>query len=252
MFDEFEREIGQAVVLADFEDLHNVRMLQPRHQFRLAVQLPAFVILQPWCFAENLDGHQAVQRMLACPVNHSRSAAPDLFQQRVTSGLIRAILAVPLTVKEQVIGALGLVDVSGRVFTEDDVRAAAHKAQAHEFIIKPAQLHFESGAKMAFNIMATHFFFVGEEVEPLDTVKAWLIEGDEGTLIGIKENHILETLDGAAAANRKGTAILADGRAHIKITNPGTWMVRVEKRLDVNHPDYNIQALKATLVFSIN
>jgi len=33
-------------------------------------------------------------------------------------------LALPLIVKEQVIGALGLVDTGGRVFTEDDVRLA--------------------------------------------------------------------------------------------------------------------------------
>lgn len=31
-------------------------------------------------------------------------------------------------------------------------------AQAHEFIIKPAQLQVESGAKLPFSIMATHFF----------------------------------------------------------------------------------------------
>jgi uncharacterized GH25 family protein len=224
---------------------------------------------------------------------------------------------------------------------------------AHEFIVKPAQLHVESGAKLPFNILATHVFMVSEEVEPVNTVKAWLIEGDKSTPVELKENHTLETLDGVVIVNRKGTAMLVsqlqepiettkaegsgrsqrikrekfskalvtvttndesykkalghkleivpvsnmtmaragedlsfkilldgkplkgqvyatydgfsrrymtfayatesldDGVAHVKVTSPGVWMVRVEKRLEANHKDYDLLSLKATLVFSV-
>ncbi len=81
-------------------------------------------------------------------------------------------------------------------------------AGAHEFIIKPSQLQIESGAKLPFSILATHVFMVGEEVEPVKTVKAWVIEGDKSTPVDIKENHTLETLDGVVTFGRKGTAIL--------------------------------------------
>jgi GAF domain-containing protein len=57
---------------------------------------------------------------------------------------IRTILAVPLTVKEQVIGALGLVDTSGRVFTEDDVRLAQAFADQASVALENARLYAEA------------------------------------------------------------------------------------------------------------
>ena len=80
--------------------------------------------------------------------------------------------------------------------------------RAHEFIIKPQQLRVEGGAKLPFNILATHFFMISEEVEPVNTVKAWFVEGEKRTAIELKENHVLQTLDGVAPLNRKGTALL--------------------------------------------
>jgi len=57
---------------------------------------------------------------------------------------IRAILAVPLIVKEQVIGALGLVDVSGRVFTDDDVRLAQAFADQAAVALENARLYADA------------------------------------------------------------------------------------------------------------
>ena len=57
---------------------------------------------------------------------------------------IRAILAVPLVVKEQVIGALGLVDVSGRVFTDDDVRLAQAFADQAAVALENARLYADA------------------------------------------------------------------------------------------------------------
>jgi uncharacterized GH25 family protein len=224
---------------------------------------------------------------------------------------------------------------------------------AHEFIVKPQQLQVESGAKLPFNILATHFFMISEEVEPVNTVKAWAIEGEKRMPIELKENQILQTLDGVVPLNRKGTALLVahleepietvkgegssgsrrikrekfakalitvstdddsykktlghkleivpvsnvmkarvgdelsfkilldskplkspvqatydgfsrrsntyayatetleDGLAYVKVNNPGIWMVRVEKRIERPTKDYDIHALKATLVFSV-
>jgi len=226
-------------------------------------------------------------------------------------------------------------------------------ARAHEFFIKPAQMRVESGAKLPFNIMATHVFMVSEEVGPVDTVKAWLVEGNKNTTVELKENHTLKTLDGFVTPSRKGTAILAgqlqepieatkvegsnrsqrikrekfakalimisadddsykkvlghkleivpdsnvtiaragdelsfkflldgkplraqvfatydgfsrrsmtfayatesaaDGVAAVKVTSPGVWMVRLEKRIETNAKEFDLLALKATLVFLV-
>jgi uncharacterized GH25 family protein len=224
---------------------------------------------------------------------------------------------------------------------------------AHEFIVKPQQLQVEGGAKLPFSILATHFFMISEEVEPVNTVKAWAIEGEKRLPIELKENQILQTLDGVVSLNRKGTALLIgyleepietvkgeessasrrikrekfakalitvstdddsykktlghkleivpvsnvmkarvgdelsfkilldskplkspvqatydgfsrrsntyayatetleDGLAYVKVNNPGIWIVRVEKRIERPTKDYDIHALKATLVFSV-
>jgi uncharacterized GH25 family protein len=224
---------------------------------------------------------------------------------------------------------------------------------AHEFIVKPQQLRVESGAKLPFTVLATHFFMIGEEVEPVNTVKAWVVEGEKRTGIELKENQASKTLDGVAGLNRKGTALLVahlqepieavksegssksrrikrekfakalitvsaddesykktlghkleiipasnvmkaragdelsfkiildgkpikspvqatydgfsrrsntyayvtetleDGVAYVKVNSPGVWMVRVEKRIEGTAKDYDIHALKATLVFSV-
>jgi uncharacterized GH25 family protein len=42
-----------------------------------------------------------------------------------------------------------------------------------------------------------------------------------------------------------------DGLAQVKVTTPGVWMIRVEKRIEANAKDYDVLSLKATLVFSV-
>jgi GAF domain-containing protein/anti-sigma regulatory factor (Ser/Thr protein kinase) len=69
--------------------------------------------------------------------------APDV-RTFLENSQIRAILAVPLTVKEQVIGALGLVDASGRVFTEDDVRLAQAFADQAAVALENARLYADA------------------------------------------------------------------------------------------------------------
>jgi uncharacterized GH25 family protein len=226
-------------------------------------------------------------------------------------------------------------------------------SNAHEFILKPVQFHAEPGTKLPFSVLATHFFMTSEEMEPVQTVQVWLVEGDNKTSISLKENQILQTLDGVASLKKKGTALLVghlqepietvtadglnktqrvkrekfcktlitvtkdddnykkilgqkleivpvsnvlkarvgeelafrilfdgkplksqvyatydgfsrryntytyatetldDGLAYVKVTSPGTWMVRVEKRIEETGKDYDLYALKAALIFSV-
>jgi len=42
-----------------------------------------------------------------------------------------------------------------------------------------------------------------------------------------------------------------EGIAHVKITHPGAWMIRVEKRLSVVDKDHDLHVLKAALVFPV-
>jgi GAF domain-containing protein len=60
---------------------------------------------------------------------------------RVAQGPFRSALAVPLLVKDQVIGALFVGDVAGRAFTEDDVRLAEAFADQAAVALNNAQLY---------------------------------------------------------------------------------------------------------------
>ncbi len=57
---------------------------------------------------------------------------------------MRSVLAVPLIVKDQVIGALGLVDTAGRVFTTDDVQLAQAFADQAAVALENARLYAEA------------------------------------------------------------------------------------------------------------
>jgi GAF domain-containing protein len=57
---------------------------------------------------------------------------------------IRTVLAVPLTVKEQVIGALALVDAEGRAFTAEDVRLAQAFADQAAVALENARLYADT------------------------------------------------------------------------------------------------------------
>ncbi|HXF75354.1 MAG TPA: DUF4198 domain-containing protein [Methylomirabilota bacterium] len=42
-----------------------------------------------------------------------------------------------------------------------------------------------------------------------------------------------------------------DGIAHVKLSHPGMWMIRVEKRTPADNKDYDLLSLKATLIFAV-
>jgi hypothetical protein len=81
--------------------------------------------------------------------------------------------------------------------------------RAHEFIIKPASLRVNAGDKVPFSVLSTHVFMSGEELLSAKTVKASLLEGNKSVDLPLKENNILQTLDGTVAVHTKGTAVIA-------------------------------------------
>ena len=82
-------------------------------------------------------------------------------------------------------------------------------SHAHEFIIKPAALRVNVGDKVPFSVLSTHVFMSGEELLAANTVKASLVEGNKSVDLPLKENNILQTLDGTAIVQAKGTALIA-------------------------------------------
>jgi uncharacterized GH25 family protein len=90
------------------------------------------------------------------------------------------------------------------------------------------------------NVMKTR---VGEEV----TLKL-LLDGKP------LKSQVYATYDGFSRRSTtfaSATESLDDGIAYVKVTSPGVWMVRVEKRIEANARDFELLSLKATLVFSV-
>jgi len=57
---------------------------------------------------------------------------------------LRAVMAVPLTVKEQVVGVLGLLDVAGRIFSVEDVQLARALADQASVALENARLYADA------------------------------------------------------------------------------------------------------------
>jgi uncharacterized GH25 family protein len=118
--------------------------------------------------------------------------------------------------------AKGLIGVSG----DDD---GYKKASGQKLEIVPES-----------NVMKTR---VGEEV----TLKI-LLDGKP------LKSQVYATYDGFSRRSTtfaSATESLDDGIAYVKVTSPGVWMVRVEKRIEANARDFELLSLKATLVFSV-
>ncbi|MBI4608847.1 MAG: GAF domain-containing protein [Candidatus Rokubacteria bacterium] len=68
---------------------------------------------------------------------------PEL-QARIEQASFRAVLAVPLVVKDTVIGALGVGDRAGRVFDDEDIRLAQAFADQAALALENARLYAEA------------------------------------------------------------------------------------------------------------
>jgi len=76
-----------------------------------------------------------------------RIAMADAVRDRLAGAPHRAVLAVPLVVKDRVIGALGVGDLSGRLFTADEVRLAGSFADQAAVALENARLFAEEAAR---------------------------------------------------------------------------------------------------------
>ena len=83
------------------------------------------------------------RRVVTSPdvLNDARLAMPGTLQDRVLHSDHRAACAVPLVVRHLVIGALGVGDVAGRVFTDDEIALAQAFAEHAAFSLDNAQLY---------------------------------------------------------------------------------------------------------------
>jgi len=118
--------------------------------------------------------------------------------------------------------AKGLIGVSG----DDD---GYKKASGQKLEIVPES-----------NVMKTR---VGEEV----TLKI-LLDGKP------LKSQVYATYDGFSRRSTTfayATESLDDGIAYVKVTSPGVWVLRVEKRIETNARDFDLLSLKATLIFSV-
>ena len=93
-----------------------------------------------------LEGHQPViiADLLTDP---SVVLSADVRQGVVEAGY-RAVLAVPLIVRDEVVGALGVGDALGRVFGTDDVRLAQAFADQTALSLENARLYADLEAKL--------------------------------------------------------------------------------------------------------
>ena len=90
------------------------------------------------------------------------------------------------------------------------------------------------------NVMKTR---VGEEM----TFKI-LLDGKRSNLRSMQPTTALA---GRSMTFVYATESLDDGIAYVKVTSPGVWVLRVEKRIETNARDFDLLSLKATLVFSV-
>lgn len=88
-------------------------------------------------------------------------------------------------------------------------------ALAHEFIIKPIQFHITEDHRLPFRIISSHVFMLSEELEPIDKVDVYLINGDTRKAIALKQNDKLLSLDGIAEIKKYGTSLLCGHRKGI-------------------------------------
>jgi uncharacterized GH25 family protein len=68
------------------------------------------------------------------------------------------------------------------------------------------------------------------------------------------KSQVYATYDGFSRRSTtfaSATESLDDGIAYVKVTSPGVWVLRVEKRIETNARDFDLLSLKATLVFSV-
>jgi len=90
---------------------------------------------------------------------------------------------------------------------------------AHYFAIKPFQFSVDSFEKIAFVVISSETLLVPEELESLENTNLQLIQGSNTEKLQLKNNDVLQTLDGIAKVDKNSSAIIAGHRKGMIWTN---------------------------------
>ncbi len=82
---ELQRKVGMAVVFADLEDLHDVRVLQAGDRFGLGAEAGYLPFAGVFAGQDHLQGHQTVELALPGLVDDAHAAAAQFVQQFVVA-----------------------------------------------------------------------------------------------------------------------------------------------------------------------
>ncbi len=93
-------------------------------------------------------------------------------------------------------------------------------ACAHEFLVKPdvAPANDQVEQKIPFGVVSCHVFMKSEEMEPIEHVDVYFVQGKKRTPVKLHKNESRLTLDGEVLAS-PGTSIIAGHRQGIVWTN---------------------------------
>jgi hypothetical protein len=95
-------------------------------------------------------------------------------------------------------------------------------AYTHEFVAKPATMTVQAGAELQVAGLATHVFFVSQELEaPKDVKVGYYVDGKRND-IPVKPNDKTLTYDGTLTAPSSATFIITGARLPQKLgDDPG-------------------------------
>lgn len=86
---------------------------------------------------------------------------------------------------------------------------------AHELIVQPERTDVTAGEEVAFRILSTHYFISPEELENIDTVRAWLVQGDARVDLDIEPDAEASVIRGRFTLPDDGPAVLVAQRVGV-------------------------------------
>ena len=91
----------------------------------------------------------------------------------------------------------------------------AGSAAAHELIVQPERTNVGAGEEVAFRILSTHFFIAPEELENVDTVRAWLVQGEARVDLDLEPDAEANVIRGRFTLPDAGPAVLVAQRVGV-------------------------------------
>jgi signal transduction histidine kinase/CheY-like chemotaxis protein/putative methionine-R-sulfoxide reductase with GAF domain len=146
------------------------------------------------------------RRPVATPdlLSDPRVTIHPTMRARFEQGRFRSVLAVPLGVEDRVIGALGVGDVAGRVFSDEEVRTVEAFAAQAALALRNARLHGESEQRRRqAEVLSAENARVLEEAEHRKTLLEQVFAATSDGIL------VLDLNGRITALNRRGGDLLA-------------------------------------------